>query len=355
MKANFTDKKISGILTVFPEHEHSFEETILGDNIKRVRRLKNIMGFDKRRRVKEETLISDMHKFGIQYLLDTRKIVKQDIGAIIVVTLTQDYLTPQVSHCLHGYLDLEEDVICLDIAQGCAGYIVGLYHAFHLLEFLGRKKVLLCTGDILNREKKVNEKSRDAEFGGDAASVSIIENEEGFSDIWFEYYSDGIRGKDLIMPAGGFSHPVYSEKDVFIELEDGEKANGLGIWMDGSDVFNFIMKEVPPLIERICADAKMTKDDMSYYFFHQPNRYILEKLATHMGIPYEKMPMHIVEKYGNSNSSTIPVAITDEVAEEMYEKASYCCLSGFGSGLTWAAVIMKMGEMDFCESIVSGC
>ena len=356
MRTIFRGKKISGVLTVLPENECSFEETIESDSLSRVRRLRRIMGFDKRRRVKSETCISDMHKFGLAYLLDQNYIEKEDIGAIVVVTLSPDYYVPTVSSILHGEFEFADDVYCVDIAQGCAGYVVGLYEAFSLLNHLpSGKKVILCTGDILNRLKENEAKTTEPTFGGDAATISIIENDLNGAHVFYNYYSDGKSGKDLIMPAGAFRYPVYSENDAYVELEDGRKGYGLGIWMDGSDVFNFIMREVPPMLEDIYEFSELTKDDVDYYFFHQPNRFILEKLADKMGIPRAKMPMKIVEEFGNSNSSTIPMAMVNGgmskllCGEELYR----CCLAGFGSGLTWSSMILEVGKMDFCEQIIS--
>ncbi len=353
MKAVWKGKKISGILTILPENEYSFEDTILAESMNRVRRLKKIMGFDKRRRVKAETNSSDLYKFGLSYMMEHELIKKEEIGAIVVVTLTQDYLSPQISHILHGEFHLSEDTVCVDIAQGCAGYIVGLSQAFMLLNHMKDKKILLFTGDILNRKYSQEEKTSEPSFGGDAVSVTVIENDDSFSDIYFRYYADGARGMNLIMPAGGFKHPVYSPEDVYVTLEDGRTGNGMGIWMDGSWVFNFIVKDVPPLIEEILQDAHVQKQDIAYFFFHQPNRYILEKLADRMEVPREKLPMDIVEKYGNSNSSTVPMVITENASQEMLESRRLVCLSGFGSGLTWAALVMEMGELDFCQMIES--
>lgn len=351
MITTYNNKKISGILVVLPENEYSFEDTIIADNLKRVRRLKRIMGFGNRRCVKANTSISDMYIFGIQYLLDNRLINKSEIGAIVTVSLTPDYLAPTISNIVHGKLAFDEEVICVDIAQGCSGYLVGLMESFALLNHMQDKKVLLCTGDIFNRKLGEDVKTEEPVFGGDAASVSVIENAEDFSEIYYNFYSRG--SKNLIMPAGAFSHPVYTYEDIEVELEDGRKGNGLGIWMDGSNVFNFIMKEVPPLLTELVNYSGKTLDELDAFYFHQPNRYILEKLADHMGIPREKMPMNVVEKYGNSNASTIPVAIADNVAEKMMGEKRYCCLSGFGSGLTWAGMILEMGEMDFCKIISS--
>ena len=353
MKCSFTGKKISAILSVLPEMETSFEDSLKTESISRARRLKKIMGFDKRRRVKSDTNISDMFLYGAKYILENDWIKKEEIGAIVVVTLTQDYLVPQVSEIIHGELGLSSDVVCIDIAQGCAGYVVGLIEGFSLLDCLTGKKLLLFTGDILNRIRDDEEKTEEPHFGGDAATISIIENDDSAGESYFRFYTDGLSGEDLIMPGGAFKHPLYSKTEKKITLDDGRCGDALSIWMDGSDVFNFIQKEVPGLIEEVLKDSGIDEEDIDWYFFHQPNRYILEKLAERCGIAKEKMPMSTTEKYGNSNSSTIPVTIVDAAQKDLQEKMYSCCVSGFGSGLTWAAGVLKIGCMDNCKMIIS--
>ncbi len=350
MRLQFNGKRIEGILTVLPSFECSFEDALNDDAIKRARRLSRIMGFGRRRRVKGDTLISDMHIKGVQYLLEHEYVKKEEIGAIVVITLTQDYLTPSVSSLIHGKFGFDEEVLCVDIAQGCAGYIVGLIESFSLLEGMPQKKILLCTGDVLNRihdnEVKVNEPI----FGGDAATISVVSSDDEGEDIIGEFFTNGTEGKNLIMPAGGFAHPVYSADDAMMD-DNGEKRNGLGIWMDGSNVFNFILRDVPPMIEVNCRDAGCDISDIELFLLHQPNRFILEKLADKMGVPRELVPMNTVEKYGNSNSSTIPVTITDSVADVLLKTKKFCCLAGFGSGLTWSSLLMHIGNMSFCEMV----
>lgn len=353
MLTTFTGKTVSGIVSVLPEHEHSFEETIIAESLNRVKRLRRIMGFDKRYRAKKDTCVSDMYKFGIRWLMEREYIKKEEVGAIITVTLTPDYVLPSVSHLLHGEFGFDENVVCVDISQGCAGYISGLLESFMLLDCCTDKKILLCTGDIFNRETEHEGKYEEPSFGGDAASVSIIENTKDESLIYANYYTDGKNGESLLMPAGAFKYPLYKYEDRMVTLDNGKYGNGAGIWMDGSEVFNFIMKEVPPMIEEILEFSGLGKDEIEHYFFHQPNRYILEKLADKLQIDRKKMPMNVVEKYGNSNSSTIPVAICGNSRDEMMAGKKYCCLSGFGSGLTWASLVMQLGGMEFCDIIHS--
>ena len=76
--------------------------------------------------------------------------------------------------------------------------------------------------------------------------------------------------------------------------------------MDGSAVFNFVQTEVPPMIDGLLAAAAVPMDAVDWFLFHQPNRFMLQKLADKMQISPAKMPSNIVEHYGNSSGVTIP-------------------------------------------------
>ncbi len=125
------------------------------------------------------------------------------------------------------------------------------------------------------------------------------------------------------------------------------------LWMNGSAIFNFAQREVPPLIDEITRYAGISKDDIDVFFFHQPNKFMLEKLAERMGVPFEKLPMNIVGNFGNSSGSTIPVTITFNWGERLEKEVVKCCLAGFGSGLAWGASVMELGNLDFCRIIES--
>ena len=121
--------------------------------------------------------------------------------------------------------------------------------------------------------------------------------------------------------------------------------------MDGSAVFNFVQVEVPPLIEELLATAGTTAEAVDAFIFHQPNRFMLEKLADKMKIPYEKMPMNVVENYGNSSGVTIPIAIVHNLSERLVKESLNACLAGFGVGLTWSSMLIRLGDLSFCELI----
>ena len=109
--------------------------------------------------------------------------------------------------------------------------------------------------------------------------------------------------------------------------------------------------QIPPLVDELLETAGKTKDAVDWFMFHQPNRFMLEKLADKLGVPREKMPCDIVEQFGNASSVTVPTAITHTLGSRLTETTALMCLCGFGVGLTWSAVLMDIGPLQFCEMI----
>lgn len=352
MITTFHGKRISGMLTVLPETEYDYDEETKEFATLQTRRLKKIMGFGKRRAAKKNSTSSDFCIYGLNYMLEKGYIKKDEIGAIVVTGLTPDYFIPHVSNIIHGECNLNPDVICMDIPQGCVGFMLGAMQAFLLLDIIGDKKVVVFNVDVLNR-KNPDEKLKAAVFGGDAAGITVFENDKKASDIYMNLYNDGSQREALIMHAGGYKEP-HSEKTAIPEdIGDGTMKCRDELWMDGSRVFNFVQKEVPPLIDEILEYSHVTKDEIDWYLFHQPNKFMMQKLADKMGVPWDKMPMNVVENFGNSSGSTIPVTVTFNLSEQLKTDEYLCCLSGFGAGLSWASMVLKLGKLDFCEMLIS--
>lgn len=354
MKAVFKGKKISGILGVLPETVSYFDDEVENYAFppKQTMRLKKVMGFERHRLAKEDSTASDFCIYGLKHLLSENRIKKEEIGAVVVVTLSPDHFVPHISNIVHGECGLDQDVLCMDIPQGCCGYLLGLMQSFMLLDILEDKKVVLFNVDILSH--KVSRQDRnDFPLIGDAASVSIIGNDSSASDIHFELYTDGERRNALIIPAGGFAMPSTEQTAVMEELEDGNRRSLDHLHMEGSEIFNFVQTRIPPLINDMLQELKITGEDIDYYLFHQPNKFMLKKLADKVGIPYEKMFMNIVENFGNPSGVSIPINIVHNMSDMLIDREYKCCLSAFGSGLTWGAIVMQLGNMDFCEMIES--
>jgi 3-oxoacyl-[acyl-carrier-protein] synthase-3 len=108
---------------------------------------------------------------------------------------------------------------------------------------------------------------------------------------------------------------------------------------------------VPPLIESLLAEAGVAKDSVDYFLCHQPNRFMLQKLADKMKVPHAKIPMNVVEHFGNSSGVTIPVVTAFNLGARLTQEQFQVCFAGFGVGLTWSAMLMNLGPLPFCQMI----
>lgn len=352
MNFTFRRKRISGLLTVVPAHEQSFLEDMKNFNSPeaRSRKLMEVMGYDKHRLVEPGVCVSDLAVFGLQHLFDHGLLERDDFDALILVTQSPDHFMPPTSNIIQGRLNLKHDLFCLDINQGCAGFVIGLIQAFLLLEQESIHKVVLINADVMSR--KTSPKDRNSyPLIGDAASVTVVERDTADSVIHANLKMDGTRNEVLMIPAGGFRLPCSPETAVLEDVGDNNLRAKDHLRMDGSAVFNFVQVEVPPMIESLLALADTSMADVDWVLCHQPNRFMLQKLADKMKLPYTKMPMNVVEHFGNSSSVTIPLTIAFNLGCRLTQEQLRVCLAGFGVGLTWSSMLMPLGGLSFCELI----
>ncbi|MCI8392186.1 MAG: ketoacyl-ACP synthase III [Roseburia sp.] len=353
METVFKGKKISSMLGILPETVGYFDDEVNNYSfpVKQTLRLKKVMGYNQHRLSKETSTVSDFAVYGLNYMLENNWIKRDEIGAVITCTLCPDYFVPDISHIVQAECGLNTDIICMDIAQGCCGFLLGLMQSFLLLDYIREKKIVLINGDVLSH--KISKRDRnDYPLIGDGTTITVIEN-GGEDEIYYEMYNDGSRGDALKIPAGAFRMPSTPETAEMIDQGDGNFRSLDNMHMDGSGVFNFVQTEVPPMLKNAFEKAGKRIEDIDWFLFHQPNKFMLQKLAEKAAIPTEKLPMNLVENYGNPSGASIPLTAIHNIKDEMLEKNLCCCLSAFGSGLAWGAAFMNIGPLEHCEMIES--
>jgi 3-oxoacyl-[acyl-carrier-protein] synthase-3 len=352
VKFTFHKKRISGLLAVVPARELTFLEEMKNFNFPESRslKLKEVMGYDRRRLVEPGVCVSDLAVFGMKHLFERGLLKPDEIDGLFVVTQTPDHFMPPTSNIIQGRLGLKHDTFCLDISQGCAGFVIGLIQAFSLLEQESVRKVVLINADVLSR--KTSPKDRNIyPLVGDAAAITIVERDTADSVIHASVKMDGTRSDVLTIPAGGMRMPSSPETAVLEDVGDKNLRAKDHLFMDGSAVFNFVQTEVPPLIEEVLKDADTTVGAVDYFLCHQPNRFMLQKLADKMKVPHARMPNNVVERFGNSSGATIPVAVIINMAERVKNEGCLACLAGFGVGMTWSSMLMRLAGLNFCELV----
>ena len=352
MKLKFSDKAITGILAIIPDRERLFDDEVSNYEFSEETsmKLKKTMGYNSHRIFEAPVCVSDVVTYGFNKLFSEGKLLKDEIDALILVTETPDNIMPPTSNIIQGRLNIKEDIICLDINQGCAGFEIGLYQAFMLLEQESVNKVALVNAEMLSR--KVSRKDRNSyPLIGDAVAITIVEKKPGNGPIYANVKMDGNGAFAIQIPAGGLRLPCTDKTCIENRDDFGNWRSEENLVMKGDEVFMFVQKKVPPMIKEVVESAGLSIEDVPYFMFHQPNKFMVNKLADKLKIPRDRMPSNIVENFGNSSSVTVPLNIAYNLGDRLCNETMQLCMAGFGVGLVWASLIMNVGPLDFCKVI----
>ena len=352
MKAIFNDKQITGLLTVVPKHVAYFEDEIGNYAFpeKSSLKLQKLLGLRSHRYLNDDSITgSDMAVHGIRHLIDTGVLRREEIDALLYITQTPDYFVPATSNIMQGALELKQDTICMDINQGCAGFLIGVMQAFLLLDLENVRKVVLVNADTAS--KQTNNRDRNTfPLVGDGVSITILEHRPG-ARAWMRMKMDGSRWNALYVPAGAYRMRSTQETAELRDLGDGNFRSLEHITMDGTAIFNFTTLEVPELVTETLTWSGHSTDCIDYFMFHQPNKFILEKLAGMLKIGPSKMPNDTSTLYGNTSSVSIPQTVCHTLGDHMLTHDHLFCFAGFGVGLTWNVMVTRMGPLQVCKII----
>jgi 3-oxoacyl-[acyl-carrier-protein] synthase-3 len=353
MITTFQNKRISTVITVLPTREIDFADEMqnYGYSELKMKKLKKIMGYDKRRAAMPGETVSEYAEYGIQNLFDNNIIAPEEVGGIIVTTTSPDFFMPPISNLIQGHFDLSKECVCFDISQACSGYSVGLCYAMMTLEHLSGKKVLLISGDMMTF--KIGQRDRASRpIIGDAVTISVVENTDNASTIYCALKNKGQDAMSIVIPAGGTRMPITPKTSVETQDDEGNWRSPEHFFMEGDLVFNFAINETPAMIEELLKASGKQVEDIDYFICHQPNPFMLKKMAEKIGVTQDRLPNDIVPKYGNSNSATIPVTLCEHYSE-MFDgkKQLTLCLASFGAGLSLGGLVMDMLELDYCQII----
>ena len=348
MKLQFNGARIHGVQLVLPSNEVAFDSEVDAYNFTQQQsdKLKLVMGYDRRRVVNDGVTSSDLVVAGFESLKRNGLLDIDTLDALIVVTQTPDYLIPGTSYVIHGRLGMHQDILCLDINQGCAGFIVGLITAFSLLGQKNFRRVALVNVDVVSRLVSIADRNS-RPIIGDAAAITVIEFDPEGEPIYGNLKVDGSRWDALMVPAGGMKIRPGPETHMPTTDPNGNTRSLDNLVMKGDAVFNFVMQEVPPMIESLMQDSNVDISQIDSFLFHQPNPFMLKKLASKLGVPLNKMPVDLVRRFGNSSGVTIPAVMCTNFNASYFDQPRLMCLAGFGVGLTWGSLLMPMSRLSF--------
>jgi 3-oxoacyl-[acyl-carrier-protein] synthase-3 len=289
-------------------------------------------GIRERRIAREDEALSDMALPAARAALAQAGVDPADIDLLIVATVTPDMAFPATAAILADELGARE-AAAYDLSAGCTGFMYGIAQAYGMLAGGVCRRALVVGGDVLSKIVDWTDRATCIVFG-DGAGAVVMERVEQGGFLGFELGADGAGGMQLYLPAGGSRLPTSAETVA---------NHGHFVHMNGREVFKFATRVLVSSAEKLLDQLGMTVDDIDLYVPHQANIRIIKHAVERLGIPEEKVVVN-VDRYGNTSSGSIPLALADAVRERRVNKGDIVLMTGMGAGLTWGSGVMEWTE-----------
>lgn len=274
-------------------------------------------GIEERRYADDDVNTSDMAYEAAKDALADSGIEAHQIGLILVATVTPDQPFPSVSTMIQEKLGAK-NAAAMDISAACAGFMYGVITAKQFVESGTYPYVLVVGVEKLTKITNFEDRNTAVLFGDGAGAAIVGEVSEGRGILSFELGADGSGGKHLVQ-------------------------NGPYLEMNGREVYKFAVRQMGDSAENVIAKAGLLKEDVDFLVPHQANIRIMESSRIRLGLPEEKMSTTI-KQFGNTSAASIPIALKEEVLAGKVKDDDVVVLVGFGGGLTWGAICLKMGK-----------
>ncbi len=256
-----------------------------------------------------------------------------DIDLIIVSTATPDFYTPSCSCIIQRELKLT-NAMTIDVNCACAGFVYVLDMARRYLATGDVKKALVIGVENLSTITDYDDRATCILFGDGAAACVVEASDKLYTSF---LGADGNGAKHLI--AKHNNQTRWHKDDE--KFNDGTpETNKHYLFQDGKEVYKFATKILPLAALKALEKVNMKPEDVNCYIPHQANLRIIQTASNNLGIPMEKFYVTL-DKYGNTSSSSIPIAFDEAVKNGIIKRGDKICLVGFGAGLTYGAIVLE--------------
>jgi 3-oxoacyl-[acyl-carrier-protein] synthase-3 len=286
-------------------------------------------GIRERRVAAPEEAMSDLAVPAAEQALEQAGIPPAEIDLIIVATVTADMAFPSTGALVADALGAD-DAAAYDLSAGCTGFMYALAQAYGMMGAGLSDRALVIGGDVLSKIVNWSDRSTCVLFG-DGAGAVVLERNSGRGFLGFELGADGGGGVHLNMPAGGSRRPASAET-IAQELHYAH--------MNGPEVYKFATRVLVSSAEKLLERCGVSIQDVDVYVPHQANVRIIEYAAKKLGISEDRVVVN-VDRYGNTSSGSIPLALADAEADGRLRDGALVLMTGMGAGLTWGSALME--------------
>ncbi len=260
-------------------------------------------------------------------------VTPEQVDLIIVATATPDMIFPATAALVQHALGCKR-AAAFDLSVACPGWVYGMVMAQQTIATGLYNCALVIGADLLTKLVDWTDRNTCVVFG-DAAGAAVLQPvSEGRGILSSVLGSDGSGGCHLSVPAGGSLLPTSSEtvanRQHFIK-------------MNGQEVYKFAVRVMTEATGEVLAKAGLTTKDIDLLVPHQANLRIVDAAAKRLELDSSKIVVNL-ERYGNTSSASIPVALFEAHQEGRIKDGDLLLLVSFGAGLTWGAMTLRWGR-----------
>ena len=285
-------------------------------------------GIRERRIAADEQALSDLSLPAVRHALEQAGSDGTDIDLIIVATVTPDMMFPSTSALLADQLGAQ-DAAAYDLSAGCTGFMYAVAQAYGMVAAGLSRRALVVGGDVLSRILDWTDRSTVVLFG-DGAGAVVLEPSEEAGFLAFELGADGAGGEHLWLPGSGSRK--FEDPDEFVK-------------MNGREVFKFATRTLVSSAHTLLDECGYEVGDVDVYVPHQANVRIIEHARERLGIAPERTVVN-VDRYGNTSSGSIPLALADAVVDGRLKQGELVLMTGMGAGLSWGSALIEWTEEE---------
>jgi 3-oxoacyl-[acyl-carrier-protein] synthase-3 len=266
--------------------------------------------------------------------IERANLTTKDIDMIIVATITPDYFCMPSTACMLSHKRGIKNIPAYDISAACTGFIYALANAKAFIESGMKKNILVVGAETISRIIDYKDRTTCVLFGdGAGASVVGVTKDRNRSILDINLGADGEYSDLLITPACGSKNPISQN------IIDNE----LGFMkLKGNETFKIAVRTLTNDVKDILERNRMDIKSVDYFIPHQANYRIISAVGDALGVTKEQLVL-TVDKYGNTSSASIPMAMNDIFENGKLQSGDMMLLDAFGGGLTWGSALVYFG------------
>jgi 3-oxoacyl-[acyl-carrier-protein] synthase-3 len=283
------------------------------------------------RRVAASESTSDLIVPAARACLRSARRDARDVDAVLVATVTPDYVFPSTSAIVQHQLGASR-AWAIDIGASSSGFVFALAQARALILSDQARSVLVCGADKMTSVVNPDDASTAILFG-DGAGVVLVEDggESEFGILDVVLRSDGAGASDLCLPAGGSRRPASAETVA---------AGAHYLVQDGAAIFRAAVSMMSDVAVALMYRNQLSAADVDWLVPHQANQRIMDSVASHLGVDASRVMSNISE-VGNTWGASIPGCLGVWHEAGRLRRGDRLLLTSFGAGYVAAGAYVR--------------